>query len=494
MSSSTMLHSSIRVALEPVGNALNSFSLLNDVERTSGLNVWVTQTAHELTPEQRHTHRLVFEGLRDALTPQPDEPNFPSYLHNLTELNPFLVRKMVIEPLRSRFSRLVSYATPDTKRLFNDGDAFLYCVKQVQGESIFDEALQREIHALLQDPTALQNFILSHLETMWKTTFTAEWRRVQSSLRWQVEMFTRSLDEEAKIEETFLAFTGRLLPAAVGENIANSSQIVLVPSWHTGRHITLWDGVPFNGRSDWNGKERVLVFFSEPPNYDVEGLRSTPVGRSELRARLNALADDTRLRILELLTQQDELSAQDLIAALDLSQSSVSRHLKQLTSMGYLYERRGGEGANKTYRLSSFYINRTADAINKLVSPVETDLVVQPSKLPKELQRFLDKSDRVTTWPVAKQQDKLLILEYLASFFEAGQVYSEKEINELLLVHSASVDTAALRRALYEYRFMNRTNNGAEYWLTGTREPEQEHVERIAYTHRKPKAQRHKDE
>jgi len=464
----------VRVALEPVGNALNSLSLINESERTAGLNAWVTQTANSLTLEQRHTHKLVFEGLRDALTPQPDEPNFPSYLHNLAELNPFLVRKMVIEPLRSRFSRLVTYATPDTKRLFNDVDAFLYCIKQVQGESVFDEELQREVHALLQDPAALQNLILSHLEMMWKTTFTAEWRRVQSSLRWQVEMFTRSLDEEAAIEETFHTFTGRPLPAAIAKEVAHASQIVLVPSWHTGQHVTLWDGVPFNGRSDWNGKERVLLFFSEPPNYDVEVLRSTPVGRSELRARLNALADDTRLRILELLVQQDELSAQDIIASLDLSQSSVSRHLKQLVGMGYLYERRG-EGANKTYRLSSFYINRTANALNKLVSSEEKEAVAQVSTLPKELRRFLDKSDKLTTWPVAKQQDKLLILEYLAGFFEAGRVYSEKEINELLLAHSVGKDAAALRRALHEYRFMNRTNNGAEYWLTGTRE--QEHIE-----------------
>ncbi len=462
------------VALEPAGNALNSFSQLNEVERPSGLNAWVTQTAHAFTPEQRHTHKLVFGGLRDALTPQPDEPNFPSYLHNLTELNPFLVRKMVIEPLRSRFSRLVSYATPDTKRLFNDVDAFLYCIKQVQGESIFDEELQREVHALLQDPITLQSLILSHIEMMWKTTFTAEWRRVQSSLRWQVEMFTRSLDEEAPIDEMFFTFTGRPLPSAIVKEVADASQIVLVPSRHTGRHVTLWDGVPFNGRSDWNGKERVLVFFSEPPNYDVEALRSAPVGRPELRARLNALADDTRLRILELLVQQDEMSAQDIIASLDLSQSSVSRHLKQLVSMGYLYERRG-EGANKTYRLSSFYINRTADALNKLVSSDEKELVAQISALPKELRRFLDKSDRLTTWPVAKHQDKLIVLEYLASFFESGRVYSEKEINELLLERSVGKDAAALRRALHEYRFVNRTKDGAEYWLTGTRE--QEHVE-----------------
>ncbi len=474
----------ISIALEPVGNALNSFSLLNEVERLSGLNNWVTQTVTTLTSDQRHRHRLVFEGLRDALTPQLDEPNVPSYLHNLSELNPFLVRKMVIEPLRSRFSRLVSYATPDTKRLFGDIDTYLYCVKLVQGENTFDAELQKEVHTLLQDPPALQSLILEHLELLWKTTFIAEWRRIQSSLRWQVEMFTRSLDENADIEEIFLAFTGRELPVDIADIAHEASKVMLVPSWHTGRHITLWDGIPFNGNSDWNGKETLRLFFSTPPNYDVGALDAKSIGRNELRARLNALADETRLRIIELLVQHDELSAQEIIASLDLSQSSVSRHLKQLTSMDYLYERRG-EGANKTYRLSPFYIHRTADALNTLFTSETIEVAPQASPLSKELRRFLDKNGKLTTWPVAKQQDKLLILEYLVTFFEPGCVYSEKEVNELLLLHSVGKDAAALRRALYEFRFMNRTNDGAEYWLTGTRAPEQEQVSRITYRDKK---------
>ncbi len=494
MASSSNTHTTtIHIALEPVGNALNSFSLLNEVERLTGLNTWVTQTAATLTPEQRHTHRLVFEGLHDALTPLPDEPNFPSYLHNLSEANPFLVRKMVIEPLRSRFSALVSYATPDTKRLFNDVDTYLYCVKLVQGEHVFDSELQREVHALLQDPSALQSLILSHLEMMWKTTFVAEWRRIQSSLRWQVEMFTRSLDEEADLEETFYSFTGRHLPPAIAETTSKASNVILIPSWHTGRHVTLWDGTPFNGNSDWNGKETVRLFFSEPPNYDVEALRTSSIGRKELRARLNALADETRLSIIDLLVQHDELSAQEIISSLDLSQSSVSRHLKQLTAMGYLYERRG-EGANKTYRLSPFYIKRTAEALNMLFTQESREVASQASTLPKELRRFLDKNGKLTTWPVAKQQDKLLILEYLVTFFEPGRVYSEKEINELLLLHSIGKDAAALRRALYEFRFVNRTTDGAEYWLTGTREPEQEQVTRIAYTYKKSSSEHSKEE
>lgn len=461
----------IHVALEPVSNALNSLALLNEVEHLPGLNAWVVQTAATLTPEQRHKHRLVFEGLRDTLTPLRDESNFPSYLHNLAEMNRYILRKRVLEPLRHRFSRLVSYATPDTKRLLSDTQAYLYCVQQVQGER-FDAELQTEVHSLLQDPTAMQMLLLEHLEMMWKTTFVAEWRRVQRSLQWQVDMFTQSLAESATLDETFYDFTGRHLVTAIPRPSADVSEIVLIPSWHTGRNVITWDWTDWDGEGISFGKQEMLrLFFSEPPNYDVAWLRSNPMKQGELRARLDMLADEIGLRIIELLVQRDGMSAQEIISTLELSQSSVSRHLKHLASMGYLYERRG-EGANKTYRLSSFYFARTAHAIEQLVLGEEASTASkvenEASKQSQELRRFLDKSGKLTMWPPAKQRDKLFILEYLVSFFKPGQVYNEKEVNEILTQHSVIKDNAALRRALYEFRFVNRERDGSRYWLTGT--------------------------
>ncbi|MEO6891654.1 MAG: DUF2087 domain-containing protein, partial [Ktedonobacteraceae bacterium] len=144
-------------------------------------------------------------------------------------------------------------------------------------------------------------------------------------------------------------------------------------------------------------------------------------------------------------------------------------------SMKYLYERRG-EGANKTYRLSSFYFDLTARALEQLVSGENlwTTPVTEAhdETLPQELRRFLDKSGRLTMWPPARQRDKLLILEYLASFFVSGRIYSEQEVNELLLLHSTFKDSAALRRGLYGYRFVNRTRDGSQYWLIGPEMPE----------------------
>ncbi len=56
---------------------------------------------------------------------------------------------------------------------------------------------------------------------------------------------------------------------------------------------------------------------------------------------LKALGDETRLRILKLLLKR-ELCVCELEAALDLSQSKVSRHLTILRSTGLVEDRREG--------------------------------------------------------------------------------------------------------------------------------------------------------
>jgi ArsR family transcriptional regulator, arsenate/arsenite/antimonite-responsive transcriptional repressor len=55
-----------------------------------------------------------------------------------------------------------------------------------------------------------------------------------------------------------------------------------------------------------------------------------------------SLADETRLRLLLLLQGRIELCVCDLMHALDMPQSTVSRHLAYLKKNGWLDDRRGG--------------------------------------------------------------------------------------------------------------------------------------------------------
>ncbi len=79
-----------------------------------------------------------------------------------------------------------------------------------------------------------------------------------------------------------------------------------------------------------------------------------------------------------------------------------------------------------------------------------------------DLSKFMD-GDKVIIWP-AKKQAKLAVLEYLASKFEVGKFYTEKEVKEIINHFQAFSDHATIRRELYDNYFLNRESDGSRYW------------------------------
>lgn len=71
-----------------------------------------------------------------------------------------------------------------------------------------------------------------------------------------------------------------------------------------------------------------------------------------------ALGDETRLRIMALLLDGQELCVCDIMAALDLPQSTVSRHLSYLRNAGLVDDRR--QGIWMYYRITSQRIDHGA--------------------------------------------------------------------------------------------------------------------------------------
>jgi DNA-binding transcriptional ArsR family regulator len=457
--------------------------LLNGPEQ-AGYDAWVSRAAAALTPEQRHINRLVLEGLRDALAPEQDWPSFAAYLDELARQNPLVLRDRLLERMaRSAASQLpattspapaladartaiaqivsaraasLSAATSSSADLLSDVQAYISRVEYLHPQVAVDPALQKQVHMLLNDPPALHDLLITHLEAVWEAVLATEWQTEQRELQRQVRVFQQHLDPETPAAETFHTWTGRALPDYLLRQGADVRQIILVPSPHNGRYVTAW-----------YSETAVRLFFRAPPNYGVL-FRSSAVGPAELRVRLAALADETRLQIIALLAEQYELHAQELIARLNLSQSSVSRHLKQLVGAGYLVERRG-EGANKIYALSTLELARTSRALELLLAG-ETNLA-EPAAPPAraehapELERFLDSQGRVAAWP-SKQRDRLLVLGYLASQFAPGRFYSEKEVNQILAerIKTPHADHVTLRRDLYDFQFMNRERDGSRYW------------------------------
>ena len=79
--------------------------------------------------------------------------------------------------------------------------------------------------------------------------------------------------------------------------------------------------------------------------------------------------------------------------------------------------------------------------------------------------RYLDPAGRVVIYP-SKASRKRQVLAYLASKLEQEREYSEREINDLLDRYHTFGDWALLRRDLYEAGFVERTPDGAKYWLS----------------------------
>src|SRR5438105_11126379 len=67
----------------------------------------------------------------------------------------------------------------------------------------------------------------------------------------------------------------------------------------------------------------------------------TMIGLTGTSRLLKALADETRLRILHLLAQE-ELSGSDLMEILNMGQSRISTHLALLKEVGLVADRRHG--------------------------------------------------------------------------------------------------------------------------------------------------------
>src|SRR4030066_189907 len=71
--------------------------------------------------------------------------------------------------------------------------------------------------------------------------------------------------------------------------------------------------------------------------------------RAEARF-FKSLSDETRLKILWLLSGTEELCVCDIIDVLNITQSKASRHLRYLYHLGWVTDRR--EGVWMNYRLS----------------------------------------------------------------------------------------------------------------------------------------------
>ena len=104
-----------------------------------------------------------------------------------------------------------------------------------------------------------------------------------------------------------------------------------------------------------------------------------------LRDTFKALSDETRLQIVVLLLEREELCVCDFVGTLGQTQSKISRHLRYLYNAGLVQDRR--EGLWMHYRLSADLEPEQATVLAAVAAAVGD---LQKAELRAALARWLD--------------------------------------------------------------------------------------------------------
>ncbi len=331
--------------LAPAYNVLSVLLLLD--ERLPGFSDWIQQTASDLPEDVLQTNALVAPAASLFFDDQP-WPSFPAFVDQLETLDPHEMRDREVEMLLKKGASYLEddSSLPTAEELLADRERYLAFIEEVHccKDYPFDKERSEKEFALLQDPPARKELMISHLRRMWDTILVEEWEYHLPMLQECAEAFEALDLRSMSTSEAVQHVVDREVPDEWMDLFEELENIILIPSPYIGPYLLMISKSETTAR---------IIFGARMPKGAV--IQSPALNRTELVARMSALANDTRLSILHLLSSEGELGSQDIMSRLDLSQSAASRHLQHLMATGYIVAQRK-EGA-KIFRLNSDRIN-----------------------------------------------------------------------------------------------------------------------------------------
>lgn len=344
----------IAVRLEPAFNALGSALLLAKNDDDPGIHDWVARTRAAMSKDELFRHRLVMIGFHYAVMPRESFPSFAAYLTHLEGSPPSVLRDTMLHVYAEFCTKDGERKQPekpvDWSEILTSAKSYVDFLRQGFDAQHVDEELETRAYDYVLDPAAMKQLILDHLRWFWKNHLEREWVRVRPMIEKSVRAFQRVDFADQPRDEIARQITGQDLTDMHWQGmLEKAARVVFIPNAHIGAYIqkAMMDDTLF------------IYFGARQPDGLEE--RIPELDRADIVSRLAALADDTRLQILQMIGEGGELRTQDIMDATQLSQPSVSRYLTQLTATGYLQERRIG-GA-KAYALNRERIEKTIRAV-----------------------------------------------------------------------------------------------------------------------------------
>jgi hypothetical protein len=159
---------------------------------------------------------------------------------------------------------------------------------------------------------------------------------------------------------------------------------------------------------------------------------------------LGRLADEQRLRVLSAIAL-GATTIRDIAERTDLTEAETARALGQLLRAGIVSQE--GPGLHVDH---GAFARAAREASPERRRP---DLLDATPEQAAVLRNFVDADGRIRELP-ARAARRELVLEYVATRFEPGREYTEKQVNEILLeLHD---DHVTLRRLLVDARLLSR--------------------------------------
>jgi DNA-binding HxlR family transcriptional regulator len=174
---------------------------------------------------------------------------------------------------------------------------------------------------------------------------------------------------------------------------------------------------------------------------------------------IKALADHSRLEMMHALLDKPQY-VEELSTRLHLAVSTVSFHLKKL------------EAAKLVSKVKEqYYVMYHADGgaleltLRELIAVNDIETTIQEERLQqyrtKVIRTFFARGKLVKL--PAQQKKRRIVLEEFARRFEAGQTYSEQEVNTIIA--AGYDDYCTIRRELVDMGTFKRAEG--QYWMTG---------------------------
>jgi DNA-binding transcriptional ArsR family regulator len=347
----------LRISLEPAQNAFASMLLLANNEEMPGLSPWISQTRATLTANELFRHRLVIIGFYFAIIPEMGWTSFSDYLDALDKTAPSLL----VDKLLSAYTKIccpqnVKNAKQEVNwvEILSSAEEYVKFLSEDYDEGKIEVDIETKAYEYVIDPPALKDLVTQHLRWFWDEHLADEWARTEPILKESVKAFQSANLNNISNLEFARYITGQDLDETTWqEKLERADAITFIPNAHIGPYI----------HKVHSEKSLTFVFGARQP--EDASVRIPELDRADIVTRMSALADDTRLRILQMIGESGELRSQDIIDEVGLSQPSISRYLKQLTATGYLQERR--VNGSKAYALNRDRIEKTLKAVHKFL-------------------------------------------------------------------------------------------------------------------------------